>query len=79
MSKTIYYYTVLDKQKKYIGGSDHGQIVDGAVFETAAHPDFLDDDTKFVQIADFETEPEPEAQKPRVAKIWESNRTKTGL
>jgi len=48
-----------NKEKKYIGGSDHGQVVDGAVFETVVHPDFWDAETEFLQITEFEDEAEP--------------------
>ena len=47
-----------DKQKKYIGGSDHGQLVDGAVFETLEKPENWNDETEFLQISDFEDDAE---------------------
>jgi len=49
-----------DKEKKYIGGSDHGEVVPDAVLETLDHPEIWNEETDFKQIAEFETETEAE-------------------
>lgn len=47
-----------DKDKKYIGASDHGQVVDGAVYVTDVHPDDWDANTSFKKIDGVEVNEE---------------------
>ena len=51
-----------DKEKKYIGGSNHGQVMDGAAFETDVSPEDWDENTDFSLIDGVELDEKTEQQ-----------------